>query len=52
MIMLMLSIQIVMTYFGGHILRSYGLTLGEMLIIILLAATIIPIDMLRKKIAK
>ena len=52
MIMLMLSIQIVMTYFGGHILRSYGLTFEEWLIIILLAATIIPIDMLRKKIAK
>ena len=52
MIMLMLSIQIVMTYFGGHILRSYGLTFEEWLIIILLAVTIIPIDMLRKKIAK
>ena len=52
MIMLMLSIQIVMTYFGGHILRSYGLTFEEWLVIILLAATIIPIDMLRKKIAK
>lgn len=42
-------VQVVMTYLGGAILRCYGLTLTEWEIVLGLAFTIIPIDMIRKK---
>ena len=51
-ILLMVVVQVCMTYFGGHILRSYGLIMQEWLVILLLAVTKIPIDILRKKISK
>ena len=51
-ILLMVVVQVCMTYFGGHILRSYGLIMQEWLVILLLAVSIIPIDILRKKISK
>lgn len=41
-------IQIFMTYWGGVILRSYGLTSHEWLVVLVLAASIIPIDLCRK----
>ena len=47
---LIVIIQILMTYFGGAILRSYGLTLKEWIVVIILAFTIIPVDIIRKKI--
>jgi len=37
-----------MTYFGGNILRCYGLTATECLFAIILSFTIIPIDFFRK----
>lgn len=43
-------VQIIMTYLGGAILRCYGLTLVEWEIVLGLALTIIPIDIIRKKI--
>lgn len=45
---LIVVVQICMTYFGGNILRCYGLTATEWLFILVLAFTIIPIDLFRK----
>lgn len=45
---LIVVIQIGMTYLGGVILRTFGLNINEWLIVVLLAASIIPLDMLRK----
>ena len=45
---LIVVVQICMTYFGGNILRCYGLTATEWLFILVLAFTIIPIDLIRK----
>ncbi len=44
-------VQIVITYFGGAVLRTAGLTPGEWLISILPALLIVPVDLLRKLIA-
>ena len=44
--------QIFMTYFGGAILRTAGLTLSEWFTVILLALSIIPVDLIRKYIVK
>lgn len=41
-------IQIIMIYFGGTVFRTSGLTVRELLITIVLAFTVIPIDNLRK----
>lgn len=45
---LIVVVQICMTYFGGNILRCYGLTATEWLFILVLAFTIIPVDLIRK----
>ena len=45
-------IQIILTNFGGDILHCYGLHAGEWLFVILLAFTIIPIDLLRKAVLR
>ncbi len=45
-------IQIIMTYFGGAILRCYGLNFSEWIIVLLLAVLIIPVDILKKLIIK
>lgn len=42
--------QIVFTYIGGTILRTYPLTIQEMGIVILLGLLIIPVDLMRKAI--
>lgn len=42
------SVQIVLIYFGGELFRTYGLTLKEFLIIIVLSLSVIPIDFFRK----
>ncbi|MBF0233563.1 MAG: hypothetical protein HQK65_11065, partial [Desulfamplus sp.] len=47
-----LAIQVVMTYAGGVILRTYGLVLNEWLLIISLALLIIPLDLCRKLIIR
>lgn len=41
-------VQIILIYYGGNLFRTYGLTLKELIITILLAATVIPIDWIRK----
>ena len=51
-ITLIIIIQILMIYYGGSIFRTTGLTLKELLITILLAFTVIPIDNLRKVILR
>ncbi len=45
---LIVVVQVAMTYFGGVILRCFGLTAGEWLFVIAMAFTIIPIDLIRK----
>ncbi len=51
-LLLIVVIQIIMTDFGGVILRCFGLTLSEWVAVILLALTIIPVDLLRKVLVK
>lgn len=41
-------VQIGLIYFGGELFRTVGLTFKELQIMILLAATVIPVDFLRK----
>lgn len=43
-----IGVQILLIYYGGSLFRTSGLTLHELLITILLAATVIPIDWIRK----
>ncbi len=45
-------VQILMTYFGGSLLRTAGLNIGEWIVVMLLAVTIIPVDIIRKIISK
>ena len=47
-IALIAIVQMIMTYFGGPVLRTYGLTINELLFVIGLAFIIIPVDLLRK----
>lgn len=51
-ISLIFIIQIIMTYFGGAILRTAGLTIKEMLIVLTISLLIIPFDIIRKVIVK
>lgn len=41
-------VQVLMIYYGGTILRTNGLTLKEFIIMLLIASSVIPIDLLRK----
>ena len=45
------AVQIVMTYVGGAILSGWGLVLVEWALVLAMAISIIPIDMIRKTIA-
>ena len=45
------AVQIVMTYVGGSILSGWGLVLVEWALVLAMAISIIPIDMIRKTIA-
>lgn len=47
-IIFIVVVQFYLIYFGGSIFRTYGLTPKELLITIILASTVIPIDLLRK----
>ncbi|MBQ6841103.1 MAG: calcium-translocating P-type ATPase, PMCA-type [Bacilli bacterium] len=44
--------QIFIIYFGGDLFRTYGLTLKELVVVFVLALTIFPIDLIRKKYLK
>ncbi|MDE5792695.1 MAG: cation transporting ATPase C-terminal domain-containing protein [Oscillospiraceae bacterium] len=43
-------VQVIMTYVGGMVLRCYGLNGKEWLIVLIMALTIIPVDLIRKAI--
>lgn len=45
---MIVMVQVIMTYFGGPILRCYGLTTKEWLFVVVAALTIIPVDIIRK----
>ena len=45
---LICAVQIIMTYFGGVILRTAGLSLSEWVVVLSLAFLIIPLDLARK----
>jgi calcium-translocating P-type ATPase len=47
---LIFVLQWLFTYFGGSVLRTVPLTSSEWLVIVLLAVTIIPVDLLRKRV--
>ena len=47
---LIVVVQVLMIYFGGVILRCYGLTLTEWGFVLALAFTIVPVDLVRKAI--
>ena len=42
------AVQIIMTYYGGSLLRTAGLNTYEWCVVLLLAATIFPIEFIRK----
>lgn len=41
-------IQMLLIYFGGSILRTTGLTFGELQFVLVLAFTVVPVDFIRK----
>ncbi len=45
---LIVVVQIIMTYFGGIILRCYGLNVKEWIFVLVMSVTIIPVDLIRK----
>jgi len=47
-ILFIIVVQIYLIYFGGELFRSFGLTLKEFEIMILLAASVVPVDWMRK----
>ncbi len=47
-----ITVQIYLIYFGGDLFQTYGLTPKELILIILIALTVFPIDFLRKIILK
>ena len=49
---LIVVIQVIMIYFGGVILRSFGLTAREWVVVLSLSVLIIPVDMIRKLVVK
>ena len=51
-ISLILLIQIIMTYFGGPLLRTAGLTFKEWLVVVSISVLIVPVDLIRKLILK
>lgn len=45
-------IQVLLTYFGGTIFRCHGLNVSEWAVVLLLAFTVIPVDLLRKRLLR
>ena len=45
-------VQLYLIYFGGSLFRTYGLTLKELLFVLILAFTVIPLDLFRKLLFK
>ncbi len=42
------TVQLILTYYGGTLFRTYPLSAPELILTIILAATVIPADMIRK----
>lgn len=51
-ISLIVIIQLLLIYYGGDLFRTIGLNIKELEIMIILASTVIPIDLIRKYIIK
>ncbi len=51
-IMFILLVQVYLIYFGGDMFRTYGLSLFEFEVMVLLAALVIPVDWIRKLILR
>lgn len=49
---LIIAVQLYLIYFGGELFRTFGLNLKELLFVCILAASVIPFDVLRKIIWK
>ena len=47
-IIFIISVQIYLIYHGGNLFRTYGLKASEFFIVLLLAASVFPIDFIRK----
>lgn len=51
-LLIIVVVQVIMTDFGGVVLRCSGLNLNEWAFVLILAVTIIPIDLIRKALIK
>lgn len=51
-LLIIVVVQVIMTDFGGVVLRCSGLNLNEWAFVLILAVTIIPIDLIRKALVK
>ena len=49
---LIVVVQIAMTYIGGAVLNCYGLNITEWVVTLVMALTIIPVDLIRKVIVR
>ena len=47
-ILFIISVQIYLIYHGGDLFRTYGLKANEFFIVLILAATVFPVDFIRK----
>ncbi len=51
-ILFIASVQMILIYKGGTVFRTFGLTPNELMLVLLLAFTVIPVDFIRKIILK
>lgn len=51
-ILFIVIVQLYLIYHGGTLFRTYGLSVKELMITLLLAATVIPVDWIRKLVTK
>lgn len=51
-LLIIVVVQVIMTDFGGVVLRCSGLNLSEWAFVLILAITIIPVDLIRKALVK
>ena len=47
-ILFIVVVQLILIYFGGTLFRSYGLNLKELIITLVIASSVIPVDFIRK----
>ena len=45
-------VQMYLIYFGGSLFRTYGLSFKELMIVLVMAFTVIPVDIFRKLLFK